>query len=346
MKKHSTHNFVVRTLTYAGLTMGAAAFIVPFCYMVSSSLKDLQTIFEYPPTLIPRETLSIERQGRHFKVADYRPEGTDKAERVVIVSQRPNELLVEPYDPASPMIETRWVPEDDVTVAKQVRLRWSNYADAWTSKPFTRFAFNTVFITVFCILGQVLSASLVAFAFARLVFPGRNLLFLIVLATMMLPYEVTLIPNYLIYRQLGWIDTFLPLIVPSFLGGGAFNIFLFRQFFLTIPREMDEAARVDGCSSFNIYRLILMPLCKPVVATVAVFTFVAQWNDFLSPMIYLNSTDNFTLAIGLRMFQGAYQTDLHLLMAAATVVLLPVVVVFLLGQRYFVKSIVLSGTKG
>jgi multiple sugar transport system permease protein len=171
-------------------------------------------------------------------------------------------------------------------------------------------------------------------------------LFLLVLATMMLPAEVTMIPTYLIFRKLGWIDTFLPLITPAYLGGGAFSIFLFRQFFLTLPRELDEAARVDGCSSLGIYRLILMPLCKPIIATIAVFSFVAHWNDFLTPLIYLNSSDRFTLAVGLRFFQGDYNTDTHLLMAASTLVLIPVLVVFFLGQKHFVKSIVLSGTKG
>jgi ABC-type glycerol-3-phosphate transport system permease component len=229
---------------------------------------------------------------------------------------------------------------------RRVHFRLANYIKAWTAKPFTKFTINTIFITFFCIVGQVLSASVVAFAFSRIEWPGRNLIFFVVLATMMLPPQVTMIPTFLIFRKLGWIDTFLPLIVPSFLGGGAFFIFLFRQFFMSLPRELDEAARVDGCSSFRIYWNVLMPLCKPIVATIAVFSFIAHWNDFLSPLIYLNSSEKFTLALGLRFFQGTYNTDMHLLMAASTLVLIPVIIVFFVAQKHFVKSIVLSGMKG
>jgi multiple sugar transport system permease protein len=240
----------------------------------------------------------------------------------------------------------RWAPVSEVEPKRRIRLHTENYTKAWSAKPFGEYAFNTLVITVSALFGQVLSASLVGFAFARLRWPGRDFFFILVLATMMLPYEATLIPNYLIYRQLGWIDTFLPLIVPAFLGGGAFYIFLFRQFFMSLPREMDEAARVDGCSTFGIYSRILLPLCKPILATTVVLGFIQHWNDFLPPMIYLNSSENFTIAIGLRFFMGVYETDLHLMMAAATLALIPVVLVFLFGQRYFIRSIVLSGTKG
>jgi len=313
--------------------------------MVSGSFKDLETIFEYPPSLLPMETQTVQRDGRRLKLAEYTPKEGASPQRVCLYDQRKGEYLVERVEStASHMLE--WVPAEKVRILRRVHFRFGNYVEAWTAKPFTHYTLNTLLITLFNIVGQVLSASLVAFAFARLEWPGRKLLFGVVLATMMLPAEVTMIPTYMIFRSLGWIDTFLPLIVPAFLGGGAFFIFLFRQFFLTLPRELDEAARVDGCSSFGIYRFVLMPLCKPIIATIAVFSFVAHWNDFLTPLIYLNSSDNFTLALGLRFFQGAYTTDLHLLMAASALALLPVIVVFSLGQKYFVRSIVLTGTKG
>jgi multiple sugar transport system permease protein len=330
---------------YALLLVGSAVFILPFLWMVSGSFKDLETVFEYPPSLLPMETLAVERGGKRLKLVTYEPAPNAPPQQALLLDQRPGQYLVEPQRGGSDGIR-QWVPAGHVSLLRRVHFRTENYAAAWTAKPFTRFTINTLIVTFCCILGQVLSASLVAFAFARLEWPGRNLLFFGMLATMMLPGEVTMIPSYLIFRRLGWIDTFLPLIVPSFLGGGAFFIFLFRQFFLTLPRELDEAARVDGCSTLRIYWSVLMPLCKPIVATIAVFSFVAHWNDFLTPLIYLNSSEKFTLALGLQFFRGTYDTDMHLLMAASTLVLLPVILVFFFAQKQFVKSIVLTGMKG
>lgn len=328
-------------LAYLLLLGLSALFLLPFLWMVSGSFKTLETVFEYPPSILPRELVTVEEDGRQLKQALYRPDTDGPLEAALLLDQRPGEVHI-----ARERGETLWVPDSHITLVRRVTFRVENYREAWTAKPFTLYLFNTLFITLCCIVGQVLTASLVAFAFARLEWPGRNLLFFAMLATMMLPAEVTMIPSYLIFRGLGWIDTFLPLIAPAFLGGGAFSIFLFRQFFLTLPRELDEAARVDGCSSLRIYASILMPLCKPIIATIAVFSFVAHWNDFLTPLIYLNSSEKFTLALGLQFFRGAYETQMHLLMAASTVVLLPVIVVFFFAQKQFVRSIVLTGIKG
>jgi multiple sugar transport system permease protein len=195
-------------------------------------------------------------------------------------------------------------------------------------------------------IGVLFSASLAGFGFARMRFPGRGPLFILVLATMMLPEIVTQIPSYLLFRTVGWIDTFLPLIVPAFLGGGAFNIFLCRQFFLSIPVELDEAARIDGASTWQIYTRVILPLSQPVLATVAVFTFMNNWNAFLGPLIYLNSLENMTLAVGLRAFQGLRGTEWNLMMAAAAVMMIPVLIVFFAAQRYFIEGIVTSGFGG
>lgn len=343
--RHSVQRFLARGVAYILLLLGSAVFILPFLWMVSASFKDLETVFEYPPSLVPMETLTVERDGKRLKRAVYTPERGAAPQPVLLLDQRKDEVLVA-LENGGTATATQWVPTDHVTVLRRVHFRTENYRKAWTAKPFTRFAFNTLLITFCCIVGQVLSASLVAFAFARLDWPGRNLLFFAMLATMLLPAEVTMIPTYLIFRHLGWIDTFLPLITPAFLGGGAFFIFLFRQFFMTLPRELDEAARVDGASSLRIWASVLMPLCKPIIATIAVFSFVAHWNDFLTPLIYLNSSEKFTLALGLQFFRGTYDTYLHLLMAASTLVLLPVIIVFFFAQKQFVKSIVLTGMKG
>lgn len=229
-----------------------------------------------------------------------------------------------------------WIPE---------QIQWSNYVDVWQVAPFLIFLKNSVVVTGLCIVGELASSSLVAFAFARLQFRGRNLLFWLVLSAMMLPGQVTMIPVFILFNSLGWVDTLKPLIVPSFLGGSPFYIFLLRQFFTTIPRELDDAAKMDGCSPFTIYWRIILPLSKPALATVAVFSFVAHWNDFMTPLIYLNSLEKQTIAVGLQSFRGQYGTDLHLLMAASTLALLPVLGIFAAAQRYFIQGITLTGMK-
>lgn len=229
-----------------------------------------------------------------------------------------------------------WIP---------TRFRWANFPEALSYMQFPMLLKNTLVITGISILGQVVSCSLVAFGFARMRFPGREVLFAILLSTMMLPAMVTEIPRFILFRSLGWIDTIYPLVVPTFFGG-AFFIFLLRQFFRTVPETLDEAARIDGCSSFRIFFQIMLPLSKPVLATVIIFSFIWSWNDFWGPLVYLRSEDNKTLSLGLQAFQGVSQTDYHYLMAASLVVLLPVLVIYVLCQRYFVQGMVMSGMKG
>lgn len=223
---------------------------------------------------------------------------------------------------------------------------WRNYLDALGQQPFGQYLANTLTITTAATLGTVISASLAAFGFARIRFPGRGFLFVLLLSTMMLPDVVTLVPKYVLFSKLHWINTFLPLTVPFWFGGGAFNIFLIRQFFMTIPYELDEAARMDGANNFQIYSRILLPLAGPALATVAIFSVVANWNDFLSPLIYLNSPDRFTLALGLQNFQTLYGVQWSWLMAASMVMVAPVVALFFAFQRFFVEGIQLTGLAG
>ena len=231
----------------------------------------------------------------------------------------------------------QWIPKPAV---------WGNYYEAVTILPFDKFFLNTVSITFFCTVGSLLSASMVAFGFARIPFPGRRPLFVLLLSTLMLPYVVTLIPSFLIFKYLHWLDTFLPLIVPSFFGGGAFFIFLIRQFYATIPMDLDEAAEMDGAGYFRIWWSVLMPLSRPVLATVVIFSFIWNWNDFLGPLIYINSMDKFTLALGLAGFRTMHGSRWNLLMAGSAVMLIPVLVVFFVAQRYFIRGIVTSGLGG
>jgi ABC-type glycerol-3-phosphate transport system permease component len=257
----------------------AILFLIPFLWMLSSSLKPNYQIFEIPP---------------------------------------------------------RWVPNPP---------RWENYTEALTILPFTLYLRNTAVITLLTIVGHLVSCTLIAYAFARLHAPGRDLLFVVMLATMMLPYPVTMIPLYVLFNRLGWINTILPLTAPAFLGS-PFYIFLMRQFFLTIPRDFEDAARIDGANTLQIIARIMAPLALPALATVAIFTFQATWNDFLAPLIYLQKPELYTVTLGLQFFRSSYTTNWAYLMAASLVTTLPVILVFFAAQRYFVEGITLTGVKG
>jgi multiple sugar transport system permease protein len=230
----------------------------------------------------------------------------------------------------------RWLPHPAV---------WSNFPAALTYVPFGRYTLNTLFIAVMVILGHLLSCTLVAYGFARYRAPGKNALFLVLLATMMLPYPVTMVPIYIGFSTLGWVDTFWPLIVPAFFGS-PFYIFLLRQFFLTLPPELEDAARVDGANTLQTLWHVILPISKPALATVAIFSFQAAWNDFLTPLIYLHKQTLYTISLGLSFFRSSYDIRWGYLMAAALVTMLPMVIVFFLAQRLFVQGIALTGLKG
>ncbi len=226
---------------------------------------------------------------------------------------------------------------------------WENYAKVFTLAPFLRYFANSLFISTASTVGAVLSASMAAFAFARLNFPGRNLLFWLMLASMMVPMQVTLIPLFIIFSKIGWIGTYLPVIVPSFFGGAAWAIFMLRQFFMTIPRDLIEAAEIDGASPFRIFWLLVLPLSRPALATVSVLFFMNTWNDFLSPLIFLRNRELLTVPVALSAFQsaGGYLAGQWTILMAATVLsIIPIFILFLVAQRYFVRGVVLSGLKG
>ncbi|MFN8449072.1 MAG: carbohydrate ABC transporter permease [Anaerolineae bacterium] len=220
---------------------------------------------------------------------------------------------------------------------------WQNYTRAFEAAPFDRYYLNTAIMAAGITLGQLLLGSLAAYAFARLTFPGRNVLFLLVLGTMMLPFQVLLIPSYLIIKDLGWLNTFTALIVPRMVS--AFGIFLLRQHYLNIPKELDEAAMIDGSSRLGVWWRIILPLSRPALATLAIFSFLFAWNDFLWPLVVTDKPDMRTIQLGLVMFQGRYSTNWTLLMAGTVTATLPTIFAFLLGQRQFIESIALTGVK-
>lgn len=267
---------------YVIATLGAVVLMIPFAWMVSSSLKPPDQIFVEPPV---------------------------------------------------------WIPDP---------IMWRNYPDAWTALPFTQFLINTIFITLFGTIGNIFTSALVAYGFARYRFPGRNTLFLILLSTMMLPYVVTLIPSFLIWRTLGLINTYDPLVLGALFGGAPFFVFLMRQFMMSIPIEMEEAARIDGANTFQIFTRIILPLMRPALLAVGIFSFQGYWNDFLGPLIYLNDIKHYTMTLGMFFFVGGASEapKWHWLMAMSTLIALPILLVFFLAQKQFIEGVTLSGLKG
>lgn len=234
-------------------------------------------------------------------------------------------------------VPPEWIPKP---------FRFDNYKEALTQLPFGRYFINTIIITVGNLAGVLITSSLCAYSFARLKWPGRNKVFALLIASMLLPGAVTIIPTFIGWRIIGGIDTFYPLIVPAWFGGGAFNIFLLRQFYMGLPKELDEAALVDGANHFKIFTKIILPLSKPPMIVVGLFTFMGTWNDFFNPLIYLSSDNKFTVALGLQAFQSTYSTNWNYIMAASTVIVMPVIIVFLIGQKYFIEGIATTGLKG
>lgn len=221
---------------------------------------------------------------------------------------------------------------------------WQNYVKAWHVVPFARFYLNSVFVTLCVTFGQVLTSSMAGYAFARLEFPGRDKIFLGYLATLMIPGSVTMIPVFILLRALGWIDTYKALILPGIFT--AYGTFMLRQFFMTLPKELEDAAKIDGCSYFGIFWRIILPLSKPALATLTTFTFMGSWMNFMWPLVVVNSQEKFTLPVGLAYFQSLHHTDWTLLMAASMMMLAPILMVFIFNQRYFVEGIKLTGIKG
>ena len=259
--------------------LGAVATVMPFLWMLSTSLKSQGSAAAYPPV---------------------------------------------------------WIPDP---------IHWRNYVDVVLSFPFAIFAYNSLKISLLGTAGQIITTSLAAYAFSRMNFPGRQLLFYLLLATLMIPGQVTMIPTFILFNALGWVNTHYPLFIPAWFGG-AFGTFLIRQFFLTVPQDYSDAAAIDGAGHFRIFTAIFLPLAKPVVATLALFTFMGHWNEFLLPVIYLTDQNKLTLTVGLSSFRQQYTTLYHYLMAGTLLSIIPILILFVVLQKYFVRGIVMSGIKG
>ena len=317
------------------LAAGAIPILIPFLWMLSTSLKPRDLAAEYPPRWLPVNAHHyLTRNGRREEVS-------------VLMAERGGQTKIKTLDGRAAL-----VPSTAITTVRRLEPQWGNYRRILTRKQgdsdddFLRFLLNTLVIAGLSVIGQALSSALVGWGFARLRFAGRNTLFIVMLGTMMLPGQIGIIPTFMIFRRLGWIDTFLPLIVPAWFGS-AFFAFLYRQYFLGIPIEMDEAAKMDGAGPLRIFWEILLPMARPVTVTVAVYTYFGAWNDFLGPLIYLNSDSKRTLSLALEKFQSAQATpDMPVLMAAAALMLLPVLLIYFFSQRALMQGMVISGVKG
>ena len=336
---------------YALLAAGSLLFLVPFYFVLNGSLKGqaaVQAGDVARPAFLPDPP-----PGQTTTLAALSPAVRDAVTK--LADGPPVALYTVGNDTVADVVQhgdpRRLRVDADGDLASDVPLvtgpQWGNYRLALSKQKmdFYPALSNTVVITTLCVLGQVLSCSLVGFGFARFSFRGRNVLFLVMLSTLMLPAQVTMIPVFVLFKYLHLIDTFWPLILPAWLAS-PFFVFMFRQFFTAIPEELIEAARIDGAGNARIYAQLMLPLSGPVIAIVAIYTFLGSWNDFLAPLIYLNSPGNRTLALALQAFNGQYGvSDAHLLMAASVVCMLPCVVLFFACQRYFVESVAMTGGK-
>lgn len=328
-------------------------FAVPFVWMLLTAFKSNQDVFHSPPRWLPYDNVRVEVNGEQLPLYDVKlPDGTIKRLAAVKIFEGVGTFV----DPENPAVifdyELQQGKERIAEAVMEVSFRWQNFPDAMNrgSRPGVGASFwvyfkNSLIIAFFVIIGTLVSNTPVAYAFARINFPGRDILFILVLATMMLPFQVTMIPIYLLFNDtLGWGDTFLPLIIPTYFAN-AWDIFLLRQFFRTIPEEMCDAARVDGANEWQIFTRIVIPLSTPVIAAVTVFTFLYVWNDFTGPLLFLNSPKNFTMALGLQDFQGQNIIIWNQLMAAAVVFTVPIIIAFFFAQKTFIQGIKLTGSK-
>lgn len=344
------------SVTHLVLISMSAVFLIPFVWMISCSLKENSQLSKFPPEWIPTLQDRVTYNGHDAGVVHVNQGGQLLTGITYHMDEHGYYAAIVPATiadgvaTAGPASQSITLKPGDFTEVRHHQLLWKNYPDALgylppSSKMGLANLENTLIIALMSVIGTVLSSSLVAYGFARLKWPGRDWVFGILLATMMLPDAVTMMPRFLIFRSLGWVDTLQPLWVPSFFAS-AFNVFLLRQFFMGIPKELEDAARIDGCSYLRTYWSVMMPLVKPALAAVTIMTFLGAWKDFMGPLIYISSPERMPLSYVLQLYNTAHSSSPELLMAATTMVMLPVLFLFFFTQRYFIEGISLTGIGG
>jgi len=352
VRARKIRDFFRSLASHTAIIVVALFFLIPFAWMLLTAFKSNQDVFHTPPRWLPYDTVRVEVNGEQLPLYNVKTQnGVKQLAAVKIVEGKGT--FVDPANPAQTMQYE--IQQGETTIAEpilHIHFNWRNFPDAMQrgSRPGIGASFwvyfkNSLIIAFFSIVGTLCSNAPVAYAFARIKFPGRDFLFVIVLATMMLPFQVTMIPLYLFFNDfLKWGDSFLPLIIPTFFAN-AWDVFLLRQFFRTIPEEMCDAARIDGANEWQIFTRIVLPLSTPVLATITVFTFLWAWNDFTGPLLYLTSPRNFTMALGLQDFQSQRTMVWNQLMAASVVFTVPIIIAFFFAQKTFIQGIKLTGSK-
>jgi multiple sugar transport system permease protein len=335
--------YLVRSsVTLLGVTL-LAAFLLPLVSMVTLALQDAGQRTTPGAPVFPASPMTGSYQGETYEIYEVPIDGANR--RLMLVEKgRTQSTFVDPADPDQTSIvwQGSWRTLDQ---AWSFDPKWSNFSTVWAQLNFPRLLFNTATVAVISTLGAVLSSALVAYGFARFRFPGKNILFVVLIATIILPFQVTLIPTYAVFTKLGWNGTWLPLIVPHFFAN-AFNVFLLRQYFLSIPRELDEAAMIDGASPFRVLRSVILPLSVPAIVAVSLFHFFFAWNDFFLPLLYLSGQPELqTLPIAIQQYNALYVTQPSLIQAAALMTMAVPVVVFFLAQRSFMRGVVVTGVE-
>lgn len=339
-KKKSSALFL-KTLTTLFLAAGSSVIIIPFLYMVGTSLKSVDQIRRDPIGLIPMSVEKVDIDGKAKPLYEVDLDG-----RTVIwalVKKQPDQmgLFADPQNPEN----IKLLPLQNDRIIEYLDIQWGNYLLALTKVPFLRYLLNTLSVTFIGMAGMLFSCSLVAYGLSRFRARGTNILFLVLLSTIMLPRQVTLIPLYVFFQRIGWVDTLLPLIVPQFFAN-AYNVFLLRQFFMTIPLDMDDAGKIDGANSLQRLWYIVLPQSRHALVAVSIFHFLYAWNDFYEPLIFLHTRTNWTMAVGLQTFNAMHSVNTHLIMAASLMMVVPTLILFFLSQKVFTQGIVMSGIKG
>jgi multiple sugar transport system permease protein len=333
--------FISKAVTTLILAVGGVVILIPLIFMLSTSLKSRNQLRASPPPIIPWETTMQDVNGKEEPLYEVLLDG--ERTKMALIKNLPGGkgIFVDPANPDT----TYELAIADQTALRHVELHWENYPTALTEVPFYRYLINTLIVTFVGMFGMLLSCSLVAYGFSRFRAPGINVLFLVLLSTIMLPRQVTLIPVYVFFQKIGWIDTLLPLIVPNFFAN-AYDVFLLRQFFLTVPLELDDAAKIDGANPIQTFLHVMLPQARPALVAVGIFHFLWAWNDFYEPLIFLHSRENWTVAVGLQTFNALYSVNTHLIMAASVVMVLPPIILFFLAQQIFTQGVVITGIKG
>lgn len=336
-KTHERINQVVSTIL---LSIGMLVVLTPLVWMMVSALKPREAVNTFPPQWIPMEHIQVTIDGKEYFLYDIPVDGQMR-QLALLDKQGTSGTFVNPENPS----ESYQLPVASGTRATRTHLHWENFITAVTKVPFGHYLLNTLIVVFFGTIGTVVSCTLVAYGFARFRARGMPILFLLLLSTIMLPPQVTLIPTFIVFKKIGWYDTLLPLIIPAFFAN-AWDVFLLRQFFMTLPTELDDAARIDGCGPFGILWHIIIPQSYPVLATVTIFSVLYAWNDFYAPLIYLQSQEHWTLALGLQSFNAVYTNQGNLLMAASALMVIPPILMFFFAQKLFIQGVVISGIKG